>query len=95
MRKNAGILDKFALATDLPGESAPGQPLVEIFGDRRVLLENHCGVTKYSETSICVKVRYGQIQISGCDLRLMRMTRQQIIVCGKIDAVALFRGDGK
>ncbi len=95
MHKNAGILDKLALAADLPGETVPGQSLVEILGDRRVLLENHCGVTKYSETNICVKVRYGQIQISGCGLRLMKMTKQQIIVCGRIDAVALFRGVGK
>lgn len=95
MRKNAGILDKLALAADLPGETAPGQSLVEILGDRRVLLENHCGVTKYSETEICVKVRNGQIQISGCELRLMKMTKQQIIICGRIDAVSLFRGVGK
>lgn len=95
MHKNAGILDKLALAADLPGESVPGQSLVEILGDRRVLLENHYGVTKYSQESICVKVRYGQIQISGCGLRLMKMTKQQIIICGRIEAVSLFRGDGK
>ena len=95
MHKNAGILDKLALAADLPGESVPGQSLVEILGDRRVLLENHCGVTKYSQESICVKVRYGQIQISGCGLCLMKMTKQQIIICGRIEAVSLFRGDGK
>ncbi len=95
MHKNAGIFDKLAIAADLPGESVPGQSLVEILGDRRVLLENHCGVTKYSQECICVKVRYGQIQISGCDLHLMKMTKQQIIICGRIEAVTLFRGDGK
>ena len=55
-------------------------------------MENHCGVIKYREDEICVKVRNGQVQISGCGLRLVKMTKEQIIVCGRIDTVSLFRG---
>lgn len=95
VNKNTGILDRLALSADLPGESIPGQALIEILGDKRVLIENHCGVTKYSETAICIKVKFGQIQVSGCGLHLMKMTKQQAIICGRIDAVSLFRGVGK
>ena len=31
----------------------PGQPVVELVGDRRVLIENHIGVTEYGTERIC------------------------------------------
>ena len=92
MNKNAGLFDRLAMSVDLPGEAIPGQALVEILGDKRVLIENHCGVTKYSETAICVKVKFGQIEVRGCGLRLIKMTKEQIVICGRIDAIGLFRG---
>ena len=32
----------------------PGVPIVELAGDRRVLIENHRGVTEYGMERICV-----------------------------------------
>lgn len=95
LKKNVGILDRLALATDLPGEALPAQPVVEILGDRRVLVENHAGVTKYGETDICIRVHYGYVRVSGCQLRLAKMTKQQIIICGIIDSVNVCRGVGR
>ncbi len=43
----------------------PGQPVVELVGDRRVLIENHIGVTEYGTERICVKVKYGQLSVCG------------------------------
>jgi len=90
--KKHGIWDKMAVAIDLPGEVIPGQPLIEIAGERRVLIENHHGVTKYGETEICLRVSYGHIRIFGCGLRLLRMTKQQVIISGRIDGIELCRG---
>ncbi len=90
-----GILEKVALAVDLPGEAVPGSPLVEIAGDRRVLVENHRGVVQYGQTDIRLRVSYGYVKICGSNLRLVRMTRQQVIICGKIDDVSLCRGAKK
>ncbi len=95
MKKNASILDWVAMTTDLPGEILPAQPLVEILGDHRVLIENHCGVTKYGETDICIRVHYGCIRVSGSELHLAKMTKNQIIICGMIDAVEICRGVGR
>ena len=41
------FIDRMADAADLPDEPIPGQPLVEIAGERRVLIERHSGVTEY------------------------------------------------
>ena len=76
---------------DLPGEAVPMQPLVEIAGDCRVLIEHHGGVREYSRERIGVKVRYGLVQVCGCGLELRCMTREQLVICGRIDAVTLLR----
>ena len=81
------------LAEDMSPEVAPGQPLVEICGERRVLIENHRGVSRYGSELICVRVRYGEVALRGCGLELARMTREQIVVCGRIDSINLIRGE--
>ena len=82
------ILQRLADGADLSAEPLPGQPIVEIAGDRRVLIENHFGVKEYSREKIGVKVKYG---LCGCDLELIRMTKEQLIISGRIDAVTLIR----
>ncbi len=76
---------------DLPGEPIPGQPVVEIAGTDRVLIEHHGGVTEYGCNRIRVKVAYGNVCVSGERLELKRMTREQLIIGGRIDCVALER----
>lgn len=90
--KKREILERLAKQTDLLGEPMPGVPLVEIGGDRRVLIENHGGVTEYGEKKICVRVKFGQLCISGCGLELARMTKEQLVISGRIDSVTLVRG---
>ena len=43
---------------DLPGESLPGQVLIEISGDNRVLIEHHRGVMEYGKEKICISNHY-------------------------------------
>ena len=76
---------------DLPGESLPGQVVVEITGENRVLIEHHCGVREYSRERIGVKVKYGMLQVCGSCLELRCMTREQLVISGKIDCIVLKR----
>lgn len=69
----------------------PGQPLAELVGDWRVLIENHAGVTEYSPQRVCVRVRYGTLCICGNDLELVCMTSQQLAVVGQIDGIQIRR----
>lgn len=88
------FLERVASAADLQGEPIPGLPLVEIAGDRRVLIEHHCGVTQYGRCRISVRVKFGVVVVVGDCLELTRMTGQQLIINGKIDQVLLERGAG-
>lgn len=72
-------------------ESLPLQPILELCGERRVLIENHGGVIQYGTEQICVAVRYGQVQINGAGLRLCRMQGPQLVIMGKIECITLIR----
>ena len=66
------------------------QPIVEIAGNGRVLIENHQGVLAYSPEEIGIKVSYGKILITGANLRLMQISCDQLVVKGRIDSLQLF-----
>lgn len=92
MKKGDGIIRRIADAADLGGEVLPGVPLVEVMGHDRVLVENHCGITAYSNEEICIKVKFGSVQVTGCHLTIARMTVAQLIIVGEIRSVQLYRG---
>ena len=72
-------------------DAVGGKPIIEIAGDRRVLIENHQGVAAYGREKILVHVKFGSVCICGCNLEMLRMTREQLVICGRIDSVALQR----
>ena len=82
-------MEKLARQMEITEEPVPGVPLVEISGQRRVLIENHKGVCGYGPEQICVWVSYGRIDVRGCDLELARMTRQKLVITGTIHGVSL------
>lgn len=77
----------------LPGESLPGQVLVEITGDRRVLIENHRGIREFSRERIGINVKYGVLLVCGSCLEVRCMTREVLVICGTIDGITLVRRD--
>jgi len=76
---------------DLMSQSLPGVPIAEIAGDSRVLIENHSGVCKYTREMVCVNVRFGELKVCGKNLDLKRMTKEQLVISGKIESVSLVR----
>ena len=86
-----GIMQRITDAADLQDELLPGVPLVEIAGDGRVLIEHHFGVTEYGRCQVCVRVKYGFVIVTGSRLEFSRMTRDILIISGRIDCVRLER----
>ena len=91
MKKGQNFWQQLADVAELPGEDLPGQSIVELTGDIRVLIEHHRGVSQYSRERICVKVKWGTVCISGRELELTHMRREQLVIRGRIDAVSLHR----
>lgn len=82
-----------ATGTQLYSEPLPGVPLIEIYDQRRVLIENHRGIVGYGTKEILIKARFGLICICGDDLKLVKMSREKLVITGKICGVTL-RGRG-
>ena len=85
-------IEKLLGQTDLPGENLPLQPLVEICGNHRVLVENHRGVTVYTNERIGIRVRFGTVEVLGQQLMLRQMSRCQLVISGQIQGVQLLKG---
>ena len=86
------LLEKLAQAAGLETEPLPGLPLIELSGNRRVLIENHQGVSCYASERICVRVRGGAIEICGQGMALSCISRERLILTGRIEAVHLLWG---
>ena len=86
-----GWIERLAQQADLQGEALPGQPLLELFGERRILVEHHLGVTEYARDRIVIRVGFGCICIQGMDLELACMSAEQLVITGRIFSVNLLR----
>ncbi len=91
MGKGSRFLEQLTQSADMSGECLPGQSLLELLGDNRVLIERHRGVQEYSRERIGIKMRFGQVVVCGCGLEMIHMTREQLVIRGRIDCITLHR----
>ena len=89
MEKISGFWERLAARAELDTEPVPAQPIIEIGGDTRVLV----GVQAYCPEEILIGLRFGQVRICGHNMVLTRMSREQLLIRGKIDTVSLLRRD--
>lgn len=93
MKQMQNIVTQLQRSASITGTTLPGVPLLELSGDQRILIENHCGITCYSHREIRIKVKFGQICVSGCNLELMHMSATQLVITGNIAAINIIRGN--
>lgn len=86
------LLQRLADQTDISEEIMDMQPLLEVCGFHRVLIEQHRGVLEYGPDKITVRVKGGTYSIRGSKLYLCRMCGRQALIRGNIDSVVLQRG---
>lgn len=91
MRRGDRLWQRLTEDADLSEEIMPGQTVVEIAGENRVLIEGHLGVKGYSHEAIVIKVKFGYIHVHGGCLELCRMSAEQLIIRGRIDQITLQR----
>lgn len=61
--------------------------LVELYGNERVLIEEHRGILSYGDEEIRVGTSFGAAVIQGSELRLCCMSRSQLVIRGRIACV--------
>lgn len=68
-----------------------GFPLIELVGDCRVLIENHCSIIEYGKERIVIKMKFGCVEICGKGMQLSQLTKSQLVVSGRITGLQLIR----
>lgn len=91
MNKNRSFLERLADTAGIADEPLPAQPVVELAGDHRLLVENHRGVIQCTQERIGIRVRYGTVCVCGSGLHLAFMSRERLIICGEIRSLTLMR----
>ncbi len=76
---------------ELIGESLPKRPIIELCSDSRLYVERHLGVYEYSDVEIHIGVYFGRIVIRGACLKLVSMSKESLVVTGKVQCVELIR----
>lgn len=89
MRKGNHFLRSTAQISQNGNIPLPRVPLIEICDRCRVLVENHQSVIGYDHREVLIKVRFGVICIYGDSLHLNRMSKDQLVITGKIFGVNL------
>ena len=74
----------------LPTEVA-GASLMELTGDRQLLLHGKKSIRSYSDTQIVVELGECAAEVSGRGLRIVMMTGQELLLRGTIDGIRLIR----
>lgn len=75
----------------IPPEVLTGLPVVEMTGDSAVLIEQHHGISAYSEEEVCIKVNLGILCVSGAGLTIRVMNHEKIVIYGKITSLKIER----
>lgn len=87
MSGDGKFLNRAMMSMQLPAESFPRLPLVEVIGKCRILIENHCGVNGYCESEININSRLGMIRVTGEGLCLAKVSRESLVIVGQIQCV--------
>jgi len=92
MKKRGKFLPRILNAVDLETGMLPGVPLLELTGMNRVLVENHKGILKYNNDEICIRTKDGIICVSGSGLIIKYLSRERVVMSGKVHSVKLQEG---
>lgn len=77
---------------NIPEMTLPGEPIIEVYGDRRVLVEGCCAVLQYAGN--CIKLRNPStiICVVGSDLHMVEISSSQTVITGKVENISICRG---
>jgi len=81
------VQQKLASVLDIPGDIVMDLPKMTIIGNIQLYIENHRGIIEYSSDTIRISVSFGEIEITGENLTIRTITRDEIHLDGVITVV--------
>ena len=76
---------------EMPKETYTNEPRLIITGFNELYIENYKGILEYEDFYIKLSTHIGTININGFNLKLEKMTEENLKIIGKIEAVEIER----
>lgn len=89
MRENHSFIDAYRRAHQQVNECTKVKSLIEICGNKRVLVEHHLGILDYNHNDILVKLTCGSAHVCGQKLELKLLSKEKLIISGNISCITL------
>ena len=80
---------------DIPGDAMFELPVLRLTGGNRLLIENHRGLHDYMPDKVLLAIKGGYVEIAGESLEVGSMTRDSMLITGKITNIAYKRSGGR
>ncbi len=91
MKKRKKSFRKLDDILEMPKEICSDNPKVTITGFDELIIENYKGILEYEDYYIQINTYIGIININGFNLKLEKMTEDDIKVTGKIESIDIER----
>lgn len=72
---------------EMPKELLCNLPRITLIGDVQMLLENYGGIIEYNDELLRLKVREGEVVVTGKNLTIKNFLSDELLIVGKIISV--------
>lgn len=72
---------------ELPKELLCNLPRITLIGDIQMLLENYGGIIEYNDELLRLKIREGEVVVTGKKLTIKNFLNDELLIEGKIISV--------
>lgn len=84
-----GFIKRLSEKLNLRSEALPGNTIVELSGNDRVLVENFRNVVMFDTDSINLEVSFGLLTVLGKELVLDYLEKDRILISGSIKNIQI------
>ena len=82
-------MSKFENLFEIPQELVSDISKITILGFNKMLVENYKCILEYQDIYIRIKMKQGLINITGFDLEINEMTKDDLIITGNVENIEL------
>jgi len=80
---------KLAEFLELPLDTVVELPKMVVNGNQQLVIENHRGIIEYESSVIRVGTKLGEIKITGSQLALISVLKEDLVIAGKIRQIEM------
>ncbi|HHT63290.1 MAG: sporulation protein YqfC [Bacillota bacterium] len=88
-KQRAKFKSAFVNILEIPPDIALNLPRITMLGNLQLNIENHKGITEYSDSRIRIMVTRGYLDIGGNSLVLRSVQLDEIVINGEINEIKI------